>query len=58
MGLAGGTGEEPIVADTVESALQDVEQEAPDKLVCAKRHELLSVGAAAAIILVVARRLR
>ena len=51
-GLAGGAGEQAVVADAVEAARQDVEQEAADELVGRERHDLLAVGAVAAIILV------
>ena len=51
-GLAGGAGEQAVVADAVEAARQDVEQEAADELVGGERHDLLAVGAVAAIVLV------
>jgi hypothetical protein len=51
-GLAGGAGEQAIVADAMEAARQDVEQEAADKLVGCERHDLLPVGPVAAIVLV------
>ena len=51
-GLAGGAGEQAVVADAVEAARQDVEQEAADELVGGERHDLLPLGAVAAIILV------
>ncbi len=40
------------MADAVEAARQDVEQEAADELVGGERHDLLAVGAVAAIVLV------
>ena len=52
MSLAGRAGKEAVMTDPMEPARQDVEQEAADKLVGAERHDLLAVGAAAAIILV------
>ena len=39
------------MADAVEVARQDIEQEAADELVGAERHDLLAIDAAAAIIL-------
>ena len=51
-GLAGGAGEQAVVADAMEAARQDVEQEAADELVGGERHDLLPVGAVAAIVLV------
>lgn len=50
--LAACAGEEPVVADAVESARQGVEQKAADELVGGERHDLLAVGAALAIVLV------
>src|SRR5690606_20510982 len=50
--LAGGAGEQAIMADPVEALRQHVEQEAADELVGGERHHLLPVGPAAAIILV------
>ena len=38
IGLAAGTGEEPVVANAMKPFWQDVEQEAPDELVGAERH--------------------
>src|SRR5215204_1533900 len=51
-GLAGGAGEQAVVADVVEALGQDVEQEAADELVGGERHDLLPLGLAAAIVLV------
>src|SRR5688572_12858152 len=42
----------PLVPDAMEAARQDVEQEPTDELVCSERHDLLPVGASAAIVLV------
>src|SRR5256885_12782913 len=39
VGLAAGAGQQPVVADAMEALWQNVEQEAPDKLVDAKRHD-------------------
>jgi len=49
--FAAGTGEQAIVADTVEALWEDVEQKAPDELVDGERHGLLAVGPVAAVIL-------
>jgi hypothetical protein len=49
--LSGGAGEQAVVADAVEPARQDVEQEAADELVGSERHHLLSIGTIAAVIL-------
>jgi len=51
MRLAGGTGEQAIVADAMETLGQDVEQEPTNELVGGERHDLLAVGTAAAVIL-------
>ena len=51
-GLAGGAGEQAVVADAVKALGQDVEQEAPDELVGAERHDLLPFGTGAAVVLV------
>ena len=51
-GLAGGAGEQTIVADAVEAARQDMQQEAAHELVGVQRHDLLALRPAAAIILV------
>lgn len=45
------------MADAMEAARQDMEQEAADELVRGERHDLLSLGAAAAVILVPERDL-
>ena len=50
-GFAGRAGEQPMMADAVEAARQDVGQEATDELVGGERHELLALGAATAVIL-------
>src|SRR5215218_9383227 len=50
--LARGPGEQAVVADAVEAARQDVEQEAADELVGGKGHDLLPVGSVTAVILV------
>ena len=50
--LAGRASKQAVVADAVEPAWQDMEQEAADELLGGKCHHLLPVGAAAAIILV------
>lgn len=44
--------EQAVMAGAVEAARQQVEQEAADELVGGERHDLLAVGAVAAIILV------
>ena len=49
--LAIAAGEQDAVADAVEALRQDVEQEAADELVGGECHDLLAVGAAAAIVL-------
>ena len=51
-GLAGGAGEQAVMPDAMEAARQDMEQEAADELVGRERHDLLPVGAVAAIVLV------
>ena len=55
MRLAGGAGEQAIVTDAVEALRQYVEQETADELVGGEGHDLLAVGAGAAIILVAER---
>ena len=45
------TGEQAIVPDAVETARQDVDQEAADELVGRQRHDLLALGAIATIVL-------
>ena len=52
MGLAGGSCEQTVVADAVEPARQDVEEEAADELVGRERHDLLPLGADSTVILV------
>jgi hypothetical protein len=54
-GLAGGAREQTVMADAVEPAWQDVEQEAADELVGGEGHDLLPVGTGASIILVAER---
>src|SRR3979409_446972 len=51
-GLAGGSGEQPVVTDAVEPLWQDVEQEAPDELVGGERHGAQPRPAVAAVVLV------
>ncbi|BCH21596.1 hypothetical protein MesoLjLb_13810 [Mesorhizobium sp. L-8-3] len=51
-GLAGGAGEQPIVADAMEATRQDMKQEAADELVGGERDDLLAIGAVATIVLV------
>ena len=51
-GLARRTGKQAVVADAMEAAWQDVEQEPTNELVGGERHDLLPVGARAAIVLV------
>lgn len=41
--------------DAVEAARQDMKQEAADELVGGKRHDLLTVGVVAAVVLVAER---
>ena len=55
MALAGGTGEQAVVADAMKALGQDVEQEAADELVGGQRHALLPVGTGAAVVLVAER---
>jgi|SRR4249919_3796559 hypothetical protein len=52
IGLAGGTGEQAIMADAVEAMWQDMEQEAADELMRRERHDALPLGTIAAVILV------
>ena len=52
LALRAELGEQAVVADAMEPARQDVEQEPADELVGAERHDLLTVGSVAAIILV------
>ena len=49
MALARGAGEQPVMTDAVEPLWQNVQQESADELVGGQRHDLLPVGAAAAI---------
>ena len=48
----GRAGEQAVVADAVEPARQDMEQEAADELVDGESHDLLPVGIVAAVVLV------
>ena len=49
VGLAASAGQQPVVADAMEPLRQNMEQEAPDELVGARRHpERLSWGELAA----------
>ena len=50
--LAGRAGEQAIVADAMEPARQNVEQEAADELLGGERHDLLPFGIVAAVVLV------
>src|SRR5690606_21582690 len=49
------SGEQAVVADTVEPTRQNMEQEAPDELVGAEGHDALTVGPVTTIILVAER---
>lgn len=51
-GLASGTGEQAVVPDAMEAAWQDMKQEAADELVGRQCHDLLAIGAVAAVVLV------
>ena len=51
-GLAGGASEQAIVPYAMETTLQNMKEEAADELVGGERHDLLPVGAVAAIVLV------
>jgi hypothetical protein len=53
--LAGRAGKQPVAADAMESAGEDIEQEAADELVGGKRHDLLPVWIVAASVLVAER---
>jgi hypothetical protein len=46
---AGGSGEQAVVADTVEALGQDVDQETADELIGGERHPLVSGVAVGAI---------
>ena len=52
VGFASGTGQQPVVADAMEALRQNVEQEAPDKLVAGERHCAVPGLTVAAVILV------
>ena len=52
LALRRGAGEQPVVADAMETLGQDVEQEAPDELVGAERHCAIPRLPVAAVILV------
>src|SRR5215472_5187043 len=53
--LAGGAGEQSIVANAVEAFGQKVEQEAPDEFIGRQRHRAEALPAVAAVILVAER---
>jgi hypothetical protein len=48
---AGSVGEEAVVADAMEPARQDVDQEAADELVGSQCHDLLALATLGAIVL-------
>jgi hypothetical protein len=50
MCLAGGTGEQAVMANAVEAMWQDMEQEAADELVRRERHDALSLRTIAAVV--------
>ena len=50
-GLAGGAGEQPVVADAMEPLWQDMQQEAPDELVGRERHRAIPRPPVAVVIL-------
>src|SRR5258708_37889267 len=52
IGLAGGTGEQAVMADAVEATWQDMEQEAADELVRCERHDALPLRTIAAVVFV------
>ncbi len=52
IGLAAGAGQQPVVADAMKALRQNVEQEAPDELVCSERHCAVPRLPVAAVILV------
>src|SRR5260370_304572 len=52
VGLAGGAGEQSVVADAMEPLWQNMEQEAPDKLAGRERHRAKPLPAVAAVVLV------
>src|SRR5438132_10896949 len=52
VGLAGGAGEQSVVADAMEPLRQNVEQEAPDELAGRERHRAKPLPGVAAVILV------
>ena len=54
-GFAARGGKQAIMPDAVEAARQEVNQEAADELVGRQRHDLLALGAVAAIVLVTER---
>src|ERR1700722_18582376 len=51
-GLAGGAGEQAVVADAVEAMWQDMEKEAADELVRRERHDALPLRTIAAVVFV------
>lgn len=50
--LAGTAGKQAVMPDAVEAARQDMDQEAADELIGGERHDLLTIGAVAAVVLV------
>jgi hypothetical protein len=52
VGLAGGAGEQSVVADAMEPFWQNVEQEASDELAGRERHRAKPLPAVAAVVLV------
>ena len=48
---AGGLGQQAVVADAVEAARQDMDQEAADELVDCQRHQFVSIAAFDPIVL-------
>jgi hypothetical protein len=52
MCLAGGTGEQAVMANAVEAMWQDMEQEAADELVRRERRDTLSLRTIAAVVFV------
>jgi hypothetical protein len=51
VGLAGGAGEQSVVADAMEPLGQNVEQEAPDELAGRERHRAKPLPVVAAVVL-------
>jgi hypothetical protein len=52
IGLAGGAGEQSVMADAMEPRWQNVEQEAPDELVGRQRYRAKPLPAVTAVVLV------